>query len=145
MSIIAAPPDVLRWSPRSQGHGDCAVAALELACGVTYEVALAAAISTNPHTLTSGMTWAAIRKAAQFLGFTTSLKQYYNLEEDTGILNVWQARHKPTSDHVVFLWEGRIIEPRYDRRQLWLDAAQYITHYKYTAGGLLIMTQLTAR
>jgi hypothetical protein len=134
MALLAAPPDVIRWSPRSQGHGDCAVAALEIACGVTYETALAAALGACPDVLTRGLNWPEIRKAAGFLGFKTRLTKRFDLDEDTGILDVWQEQG---GEHVVYLWEGRIIEPMHDRQQLWLSAQSFLTHYHYTHGSLL--------
>jgi hypothetical protein len=136
--LIAAPPDVLRWSPRSDGHGDCAVAALELACGVTYENALTVAVCIRPDVLKAGMTWKEIQKAAKILGFSTRLKREFDLEEDTGILHVIQP-HVKDSSHAVYLWEGRIIEPMSSRRQLWLHAADYISHYHYQAPTLLTL------
>lgn len=139
MSLLAAPPDVIRWSPRSIGHGDCAVAAIEIACGVTYETALAAALSIAPDVLTAGMSWPAIRKSVESLGFKSRMKRKYDLEEDTGILAVQQPNYKD-SDHAVYLWEGRIIEPKHDRQQLWLEASAFLNHYKYESYGLLTVT-----
>jgi hypothetical protein len=138
MALLAAPPDVLRWCPRSAGHGDCAVAALEIACGVTYENALSAALGVCPDVLADGMTWREIRKAAVLMGFKTQLKRKYDLEEDTGIIEVCQP-HVKGSSHVVYLWEGRIIEPMSDRQQLWLDSRSFLSHYHYVAGSLLVL------
>ncbi len=134
--LLAAPPDVIRWSPRSQGHGDCAVSALELACGVTYETALVAAISVVPDVLTHGMRMKDIRKAAEFMGFKVRARRKYDLEEDTGILSLYQP-HVEESGHVVYVWEGRIIEPMISRCQLWLSAPAFLSHFKYTPGILL--------
>lgn len=134
--LLAAPPDIIRWSPRSRGHGDCTIAALELACGVTYESALAAALAHDPDVLRTGMLLKHVCGAATLLGYKTTLHRVYNLEEDTGILSVRQPRHKG-SDHVVYLWEGRIIEPMDERRQLWLSADQFLKHYRYTHDALI--------
>ncbi len=141
MSSTAAP-DVLRWSPRSDGPQDCAVVALELACGVTYEEALAAAIKAFPDVIHEGLRWSEIKAAATLLGFKGRLKRSFNLEEDTGILNVWEPDSKIVTDHAVYLWEGRIIEPRNDRRQLWLSAEHFLLHYKYKTGHLLVLTSI---
>lgn len=138
MALVAAPPDVIRWSPRSAGHGDCAVAALELACGVTYEVALSAALGASPTCLTDGLTWNDIKRAAKLLGFKSRLQSKYALDEDTGILNVIQGSNDKT-EHVVYLWEGRIIEPMDSRRQLWLNPQQFLEHYEYKAKSLLVI------
>ena len=142
-ALLAAPPDVLRWSPRSSGHGDCAVAAIELACGVTYEVALAGALEQDPHVLTQGLTLSEIRHIIRTFGYAGKVlkKGTYELDDDTtGILAVKQP-HVPDSEHVVYVWEGRIIEPKADRRQLWLDAEQFLHHYKYRAGSLLTIVR----
>ena len=140
MSSLAAPPDVLRWTPRyEQDHGDCAVSALSLACGVTYEMALAAALKTSPEVLSEGMSWDQIRTAAKLLGMAPKLlrRGKYALDESTGILHITQPAVKDSS-HVVYLWEGRIIEPKADRRQLWLSAEQFLEHYKYKASSLMV-------
>jgi hypothetical protein len=138
--LFAAPPDVLRWSPRSQGHGDCTVAALELACGVTYETALAAALAHDPDVLRTGMLLRHVCGAAKLLGFQAEIKRKYSLEDNTGILSVHQPRHRGSA-HVVYLWEGRIIEPMDERRQLWLDAEQFLKHYRCVHDALIIMKQ----
>ena len=140
MSSLAAPPDVLRWTPRyEQDHGDCAVSALSLACGVTYENALAATLKVAPDVLISGLSWDEIRTAAKLLGVTPRLlrRGKYELDEATGILNIIQPSVKD-SDHVVYLWAGRIIEPKSDRRQLWLSAEQFLSHYGYRARSLMV-------
>lgn len=138
---FAAPPDVLYWHPRTPEHGDCVVAALSLATGVTYETALASCVQIEPDVLTVGMSWPQTRKAAKHLGFKTHvLKQgSFDLEEATGLLHVYIPSQRSKSSHAVYLWEGRILEPMYARTQLWLDAAEFIKHYKYKAGSLLVV------
>lgn len=131
-------PDVLHWSPRSAGHGDCAVAALELACGVSYETALAACINVVPAALKRGLTLKEMQKAATFLGFVTKRRRKFDLEEDTGILCVIDPKDA-SSEHAVYLWEGRIIEPMSDRCQLWLSAPAFLAHYQYKATTLLAL------
>lgn len=138
--MLAAPPDVLRWSPRSAGHGDCTIAAIELACGVTYEQALAAAVQVDPNVLDRGLHGTEIVRTVQLLGFAGELRRTYNLEEDTGMLFV-QERGGRRVHHVVYLWEGRILEPRDDRRQLWLSAEQFLKHYRYKAYGLIVVKE----
>lgn len=137
---MASPPEVIRWAPRSQGHGDCAIAALEIACGVTYEQALSAALQVSTLVLTDGLNWPEIQQVALLLGFTGKRIRKFDLEEDTGVLNVWQPGvGRAASDHVVYLWEGRIIEPSSDRQQLWLNSRDYLSHYHYTHGALLVL------
>lgn len=138
MTLLASPPDVLRWTNRTAGHGDCAVVALELACGVTYETALAAALTANLTVLGTGLTFKAMKQAAKLLGFEVKLRRGFNLEEDTGILAVKQP-HVKDSDHAVYLWEGRILEPMSGREQLWLHAADYISHYHYKVLSLIVV------
>lgn len=140
MSLLAAPPDILRWSPRSVGHGDCAVAALELACGVTYENALAAALTVDSAVLSRGLTNQEIIRSAALLGWKGKVHRHFDLIEDTGILCVYQPRVK-NSAHVVYLWEGRIIEPKSDRCQLWLSAPQFLAHYHYNATRLIVFKE----
>lgn len=138
--LFTAPPDVLRWVPRSDGHGDCAVAALELACGVTYETALLAAMKVCPDVLVDGLTTPEILRIARTLGFKARARHKYDLDDDTGILVVKQP-HVVDSEHAVYLWEGRILEPMNARQQLWLKACDYLAHYHYTAGQLLFITR----
>lgn len=145
---VAAPPDVLRWSTRSGDHGDCVVAALELACGVSYEQALQAATKTCPRVLTEGMSWPETVRAAKILGYRARVRRAgrYDVDEATGILHVyqsggargWSKRGRETS-HAVYLWEGRVIEPKFDRRQLWRHPEQFLKHYGYKAGSLLVL------
>ncbi len=140
MSNLAAPPDVLRWTPRYEfEHGDCAISALAIAGGVTYELALTAALKVAPDVLVNGMSWEEIYRAARILDLNPRLvrKGKYELDEATGILSVNQP-HVEDSEHAVYLWEGRIIEPKADRRQLWLDARQFLSHYSYKAGSLMV-------
>lgn len=134
--LMASPPDVLRWEPRGQGHGDCAIAALALACGVTYEIALAAVLGVCANALIEGLDIKEVKLAATHLGFKVRISRKYDLEDDTGILFVEQP-HVKDSGHAVYLWEGRIIEPKHDRQQLWLEAQAFLSHYKYKAKELI--------
>lgn len=140
---FAAPPDVLYWSPRSGEHGDCVVAAIELACGVTYEVSLTACAKVKPEVLKLGMTWGETKKTLKALGFVSKLvpASRVDLEEGTGLLHVYTPKKMSTTSHAVYLWEGRIIEPMSNRRQLWLSAKSFLNHYRYKAGGLLVVEQ----
>jgi len=142
VSQVTAPPDVLRWSSRSGDHGDCVVAALELACGVSYETALAASVRVCPNILSEGMWLTEVPKAAKLLGYRVRKQRAgtFDLDESTGILHVYQS-HRPIREtsHVVYLWGGRVVEPKADRRQLWLDAGQFLKHYGYRAGALLTL------
>lgn len=142
MSVVA-PPDVLRWSLRSGDVPDCVVAALEMACGVSYEEALAACLGADPDVLTHGMYWRETKKAAKRLGFKMSVlaRGRYDIDESTGILHVYQPRKMHSTSHVVYLWDGRIIEPKSDRRQMWRHPEQFIAHYGYRSGSLLVIEE----
>lgn len=133
MNTVGNPPDMIRWTPRNAENMDCGVVALQLACGVTYEAALAAAVQVKPSVVDKGLTWGEIRRIARKLGFTTQLCAVgrYSLDEDTGILGVRMKGY----DHAVYLWEGRVVEPMSE--SLWLNAEEYLVCMQYTAGGLL--------
>ena len=139
-SLLAAPPDIIRWAPRSQGHGDCAVAALEMALGITYENALQAAIIVRPAVLGEGLNASQLKKAAKLLGFTFKLRRIFDIDEDTGILGLTQNGVKD-GGHGVYLWEGRILEPMSGREQLWLHPQEFLAHYHYQANWLLIKVE----
>lgn len=142
---FAAPPDVLRWVSRSQGHGDCAVAALALATGTTYETTLSAIVRRYPTVLTEGLTLREMQHVLRDMHFGSRVRtRTFDADEDTGILSVTQP-HVPGSDHVVYLWEGRVIEPKYDRQELWLSARDFLSHYKYTATHLMTVTRKDAK
>lgn len=125
---------MIRWVPRNTENEDCSLIALQLACGVTYERVLAAAIQVMPtrHAL-NGLFWTEIRKVAEALGFTTRLARKYDLSEDTGILGV----SRKGCDHVVYLWKGRVIEP--GDQAMWLDPEEYLACMKLKAGSLLVV------
>lgn len=139
---FAAPPDVLRWSPRSAGNGDCVVAAIEIACGVTYEQALEAAVRECPKLVMKNGIW--VRQCQRIiarLGWKSRLRYKIDLDDDTGILFVNQPQYDVNEDgsceHAVYLWEGRVIEPQNARRQLWLSAEAFLSHYKTKATSLI--------
>lgn len=136
MNIVAVAPDMIRWVPRNAENGDCAVTALQLASGMTYESVLVAAAKVSPNVLVTGMSWPEIRRVARQLGFTTKLlrRGRYDLDEATGILN---CKHAKDGDHVVYLWEGRVIEPMF--QSLWKDPDAFLKHHKYRATSLLVL------
>lgn len=141
MSSVTAPPDVLRWTSRSGDAGDCVVAALELACGVSYEDALAMSLRAAPNVLREGMWLTEIPKVARLLGYRVRKHRAgtFEADESTGILHVYQPHRPKETSHVVYLWDGRVIEPKADRRQLWRYPDQFLRHYGYRAGALLTL------
>ncbi len=145
---FAAPPDVIYWWPRTPGHGDCFVSAIQLACGVTHDAALAACLKVKPDVLKNGMGWRTARQAIAALGYRTTLhvkrkgaRLPFDLDDDAGILGIRQP-HVADSDHVVYLWDGRVVEPKSDRCQMWLSARAFLSHYKYEPYGLLSLEPL---
>lgn len=128
------PPDVVRWVSRSGEDPDCAIAAIALATGQTYDAVLAQAVQVRADAI-RGMNWKDIRGVVARLGFSSALKRKYDLDEDTGILDCKRGRE----EHVVYLWAGRIIEPRLDRRSLWADPVAFLEHEGWTAGMLLTL------
>lgn len=139
-NTVAVPPDMVRWVPRNAENGDCAITALQLATGMTYESVLAGALKVSPNILTNGLSWPEIRRIARKLGFNTKLlrRGRYDLDEATGILNVV---HKKDGHHVVYLWEGRVIEPQF--QSLWKDPDAFLKHHKYRATSLLVLEGTT--
>ena len=133
-------PTLVRFVRQSGHHPDCSVSMLAMFAGVMYEDALLAAAKANPHVLKEGMTWAQIRKAARYLGLKTRIVKTYDADESTGILHVSRVALGlgPMSEHVVFLWEGRVID---GDGELWLTTSDYLRHYGYEAKGLLVSVE----
>lgn len=111
-----------------------------MACGVTYEQALAATLQVAPKVFSAGIFNKETKKIAKLLGHKATVRRKFDVDEDTGILEVRQP-HVYDSDHYIYLWEGRIIEPMASRQQLWLCASDYLAHYKYQALHLITLTR----
>lgn len=143
MSRFSAPPDVVFWCQRTPDHGDCVVAALAMACGVTYEVALTASAQVEPNCLRDGINWPQVMEILETLGFEGQRvrTRKVDLEEDSGILHVYTPGKLATTSHAVYLWEGRILEPMTGRQQLWLTPKEYLARYKYRAGSMIKVQQ----
>lgn len=132
MTGTMLPPDVVRWVSRNGEDGDCAIAAIALATGNTYETVLAESIAVRPGAI-RGMNWRDIKAVVARLGFSYRLRRKYDIEEDTGILDCKRGRE----EHVVYLWAGRILEPDMRRRMLWRDPEAFLANEGWTAGQLL--------
>ena len=131
-------PTLVRFVKQSGHHGDCAVVCVAMLGGVLYEDALIACAKVNPHVLQSGLTWPQIRAASKRLGVKVKTLHPADLSESTGILWVSRVALGVSSvdpEHVVFLWDGRIVD---GNGELWLDTADYLKHYGYEAKGLLV-------
>ena len=134
-------PALVRFVRQSGFHGDCAIATLAMLAGVLYEDALIAAAKVNPSVLAQGMTWSQIRAAAKRLGLKTRTVHQFD-DEATGILHVEPvalgANRGDLTEHVVFLWEGRVVE---GNGELWLDVPTYLRHYGYETKALLTLAE----
>ena len=133
-------PTLVRFVRQSGHHGDCGVSTLAMLAGVMYEDALLAAAKVNPEVLQTGMTWAQIRAAAKRLGLKTKTIQKFD-DDATGILHVSRVAlglNACDPEHVVFLWEGRIVD---GSGELWLELDTYLKHYGYEAKGLLVAAE----
>lgn len=138
MTLIAHPPSVIHWCARTSSHGDCGIAAIAHACGLTYEQALAATLPVAPKALVDGLYNHEVKRILASLGFSSRCLRKFDLDDESGILAVCQP-HNEDSGHYVYLWEGRIIEPHAKRQQLWLNPADYLAHYKYLATHLITL------
>ena len=82
----------------------------------------------------TGAYWREMKTAAKRLGVKTRVTRKYDIEEDTGILCVKCGR----LEHVVFLWEGRIID---GNNESWLLPIQYLDAYGYRPTSLLVRVE----
>src|SRR5262249_28520776 len=98
------------------------------ACGVTYEVALAGCMALDRTVVLQGLSTNHIQKVAEGFGAKVKRRRKFDLDTDTGVLITDDGPRK--EGHAVYLWEGRILERRYTRQQLWLNPAEYFEHYK---------------
>jgi hypothetical protein len=131
--IGAAPPEMIRWVRRNPDNGDCGIVALQLACGLTYEAVLAAALKVAPKALEKGLSMTNLQRTAKALGFSGRWRRRYDIEADTGLLYV-ETKHL---GHVVYLWAGRVIEPK--EEAMWQRPADYLAFEKAKAGSLLVL------
>lgn len=127
------PPSYIKAVRQNGFNRDCTLATIATLAGVNYEEALAACVTIQPQVLEMGLSWPQIRRACESLGLDCALKRrgYYDIEEETGILNVKNRKE----DHVVFLWAGRIIEGNFE---CWLEPEDYLRHYHYKPYSLLV-------
>ena len=133
--MITLPPDCVRWIMRNGEDNDCAIAAISLATGTSYEHCLGLAMNITPKATSVGLTLRQIRAVITALKLNSRVRRKFDLEEDTGIL--WVSNSK--DEHVVYLWEGRILEPSLGCRALWLDPKAYLEEQKYKATSLIVV------
>lgn len=116
----------------AQRHeNDCGVACLAMLLGVSYENALVAIAQTEPNVCARGLYFRDLTAAAKRLGYRLTRRKQFDIEADTGILNL--SSHRWRYEHLVILREGLILETD---GTLW-EAAVYLAHHKATSGTLL--------
>jgi ABC-type bacteriocin/lantibiotic exporter with double-glycine peptidase domain len=111
---------------------DCGVACLAMLCGVSYENALVAVAQYRPDVCITGLGLRDMRASALRLGYRLKVRQRYDIETDTGILNLSFKKQK--LEHLVVLREGLVIETD---GTLW-DAELYLNQNKAVPGYLLV-------
>ena len=130
---VPLTPDVVRFVPQNGRDADCGIAAAAMLFGLSRDEAVACCAAVRPQVLSHGLTMGNLLEIAKILGSRAAWVQkgHYDLHEDTGVLYVEDA----TTGHVALLWEGRIID---GNGECWLDPDDYLAHYRYTVGALLV-------
>ncbi len=128
---VSLPPDMIRFVPQNGLDGDCGVATIATLLGLTRDEAIARCAAEHPDVLEDGITYQHLVRVAARMGERVKWAQSYDIDEDTGIL--WVENRKDA--HVVFLWAGRIIDGNGEH---WLDPSDFLTHYGWTPGPLLV-------
>ena len=111
---------------------DCGVACLAMICGVSYENALVAVAKERPNVCIEGIWLRELRAAAASLCFALTTRRRFDLETDTGILNLSSKKWKV--EHLVILREGLVIETD---GTLW-DAELYLKQHRAKLGSLYV-------
>lgn len=78
---------IIRVIPQRHDN-DCGVACLAMLLGVSYENALVAVAQVEPDVCAKGMWLKHLKAAAALLGYRLSMRRRFDLEADTGILNL---------------------------------------------------------
>jgi ABC-type bacteriocin/lantibiotic exporter with double-glycine peptidase domain len=116
-----------------QRHGaDCGVACLAMICGVSYENALVAVAQEQPNVCVQGVYLRELRGAAHRLGYSLKSRRRFDLETDTGILNLSSKKWK--LEHLVVLREGLIFETD---GTVW-EAELYLKQHRANPGRLYV-------
>lgn len=137
MSDHPAEP-IVRFVGQATGHGDCTVAALAMALGVSYEQALVYMARVQPSVLKTGCSWREVRRAAKHHGATLVERRKFSLEEDSedaGILNV---QFNDGTHHAVYFKHGLIFDGR--TNAAW-EADVYLAAHNATPTTLLVRTK----
>ena len=131
---VPLTPDVVRFVPQNGRDADCGIAATAMLFGLSRDEAVACCAAVRPQVLSQGLMAANLMEIARILGSRHARwvpKGHYDLHDDTGVLYVEDAE----TGHVALLWEGRIVD---GSGELWLDPEDFLRHYRYTAGALLV-------
>lgn len=114
--------------------GDCAICALSMYLGTSYENVLGAAVSTTKksriHHL--GMFTRQMKRTAKKLGVKLDLKRRVDMENDEGVLAVRDDKNE--LEHAVLLKAGLIFD---GDGTVW-EPETYLAHYHYRLLSLLV-------
>lgn len=113
--------------------GDCGVASLAMALGLSYEAVLVVASRIAPTVLGRGLYTVEIQLVAEDFGRELHKKMKVDLDNDTGVLVI---RYKNRDEHAVFLTNGLVFEPT-GSGEVW-EAAEYIKANKAKVLHLLV-------
>jgi hypothetical protein len=128
-------PTVVQLVPK-HGLKDCVLAALAAYLGKPYEEVVAAAGHVNRLIPRSGVTTNLEgEKIARRLGCPVTSVRDYDIDEDSGVLNVHY--HVGSNQHVVLLLEGRIFELE-DKPVTYWEPAAYLAAHGACAGTLTV-------
>lgn len=115
--------------------GDCAITALSMYLGASYEDVLCAAVRTTKSSRIHhrGMFTREMKRTAQKLGVTLTLRRGFDLETDEGVLAVVSGNEQ----HAVLLKAGLI----FDGDGLVWEPSVFLAHYHYRPMSLLVRTE----
>lgn len=118
--------------------GDCGICCLATLSGCSYEDVVAVAVQHVGDAWKNGLYLTQVIAVAHDIGLTLKRRRKYDLDADTGILNVVVTERPPNrkpsrQEHLVVLMEGKIYDS--DLRVWAVDA--FKQHYDATFGVLL--------
>ena len=118
-----------------RGVGDCGVAALATLLGLSYEDVYTEMAKRDVRRGKSGTTFRHLIRIAARFGVVLRLRLKMDLDESEGILAVeWLTTGHPTTQHVVILFHGLIIDPADGE---FLDADEYLAKNQARAVSML--------
>jgi hypothetical protein len=106
---------------RSQKHqGDCGIAVLAMALGVTHEQVLMVA----PMAARDGLTTRQLQSIASRLGARLLSRPDADIHAETGILGIQWHNPNRYEGHWCYLWRGSVVDP--SDGTLWDDVDDYL-------------------